>query len=251
MLTYRQARAQPMLSAEEERELVRRWREVGDLAARDRIVATHMRLCYSTAARWASNEEHIKDLAQEGVFGLMQALDRFDPAAGTRFATYARHWIKNSIGQHLNVVSLVVDIAARSYRRARGGGIEDETLSWESRQASRGEVALDAPVGEDGEGTLVDTLREPRPDPEAAAMDADKAATIKRSLADAMANAMTTREAAVLARRCLAERPETLEQIANDLGVSRERIRQIEDAATRKLRRHLVATGFPAAILRS
>lgn len=239
-----------MLTADEERELIRAWREDGDHAARDRIVASHMRLCYSIAARWDGNEEHVKDLAQEGAFGLMHALDKFDPARGTRFATYAAYWVKTGIRQKLGLVASVVDIPVRTYLKARGGGFEDEAQTWQARQASRSEVALDAPIGTEGEGSVVDTLRCGRPDPEAISMESDKATTIRRALDDAMSKAMTPREAAVLSGRTLAEKPQTLEQIANQLGVSRERVRQIEVAALGKLRRHLLASGFPAAVLR-
>ena len=251
MMTYRQALSQPMLTAVDELEMIDAWRTNQDVAARDRLISTHMRLCFSVASRYDSNEEHIKDLAQDGVFGLMRAIEMFNPLLGTRFATYARWWVMTAVSQSIGKVSTVVDMPPRTFLEARGGGFEDEQIGWAARQAARGEVPLDAPVGDDGETAVVDLLKDVRPTPEASVIETDRLSMFKRSVADGMLKAMTPREAEVLRRRSLVDTPDTLEQIATDLGVSRERVRQIETSATEKLRKFLVNGNFQKSLLRS
>ena len=250
LMDYRQAFAQPMLSAADEVALVEAWRVNKDFAARDRIIDAHMRLCYAVAARYDNHPDHLRDLAQEGAFGLMTALDKFDPQKGTRFATYARWWVQNSVSDAVAGYALMVDMPSRTYLAARGGGHDNDELSWTARLAARGELALDAPVGEDGETTLGDSLPCPGPSPEATVSDDDRHAKIKRAVADALERGMSPREAEVLRRRPLAEKQETLEAIANDFGVSRERIRQIEVQSLDKLRRYLTNSGAVKALLR-
>ena len=243
-----------MLSVVDEVELVRQWQENRDLVARDRMICSHMRICYAMAARWSQNESHVRDLAQEGVFGLSKALDKFDPERGIRFGSYAKWWVKSSVEAALGGVALSVDVPSRVYRRAKGAepaqGHED-VVPWEARVAVRGEVALDAPMGDGtGDDSLMDMLADSRPNPEQVSVEEDRVQSIKRALADALEKAMTEREAEVLRRRDLSENPETLEGIAASMGISRERVRQIQVAAMFKLRRHLVNTNFPVGLLR-
>src|SRR5580698_8424679 len=115
MLTYSQAMAQPMLSPAEEIELFGRWLGNRNVVARDKIVATHMRICYATAARFAKNDAWINDLAQEGSIGLLKAIDKFDPELGYRFSTYASWWIEASVRNHIHIVSTVLTIPSRVY----------------------------------------------------------------------------------------------------------------------------------------
>jgi RNA polymerase sigma factor (sigma-70 family) len=213
-MSYRQALSQPMLSQAEELELVRRWRESADESARERLVVTHMRICYKVASNYANNEEHIRDLAQEGVEGLMRAVDKFDPTAGTRFATYARWWVKTHISQKVSKVATVVEIPPRVYLKARSAADDDLDTDWVSRQASRGEVALDAPVGEDGEMALIDLLPSHRLDPEEEAAASDMQQRCRRLIdeglsaqpkADGSRPTMTENEIRVLRLRKLAD----------------------------------------------
>lgn len=245
MLSQKQAMQQPLLSQEDELSLFHAWRNGKDHRARDRLIVAHMRLCYSVAHNYDSNEEHARDLAQEGVFGLIKALEKYDPEKGTRFGTYARWWVRAEIADRAAIVGTVVDMSSRRYLEARGGGFENEALSWAARQAARGEVPLDSPVGTDGEATLVDLLPDTRPDPEAVALGANRLDVFRERVDDALSKSMSAREALVLRRRALAEDPETLEAIADDLHVSRERVRQIEVSALTKLRDHLVGHEFP------
>ncbi len=256
MLDRAAAMRQPMLSYDEEHRLIAQWKATRSEESRDALVASHMRICYALAARWTQNEAQVADLAQEGFFGLLKALDKFDPERGKRFGPYAKWWIKTSVEESLGDVLLAVDMPSRVYRRARKAepppGAAPSAVpsaSWEARAAARGEVSLDAPVG-DGEDSLVDMLEDGRNSPEDDAIESDRAAAIRKSIESALAGAMSPREAEVLRRRDLAEHPETLEGIAASLGVSRERVRQIQNAALGKLRRWLVHNKFPVHLLR-
>lgn len=249
VMDYSAAMSQDMLTFEEEVELIRRWQQGRDEKALDRLVRTHMRLCYSEARRYARGEAQIEDLAQEGIFGLRKAADKFDPSFNNRFASYAKLWVKTEVQKNVAAVSVVVDIPYRKYLDARGAR-GDEGADWQAHQAARGEVALDAPVGEGEETAAGDLLPCNKPGPEAQAIENDKLALYRRVVAEALEGAMNDREAEVLRRRLLQVKPETLEDIAKGFGVSRERVRQIEAAAIDKLRRYLVNTGFPVGVLR-
>lgn len=242
-------RAQSSLSPADELALVVAWRERRDEAARDRLVASHYRLCLSVARRFDRNPAHVHDLAQEGVIGLMQASERFDPSFGVRFAAYARHYVHNAIAKRLAAVNLVVDVPARAYRRARRDS-EADPPTWRAAAASKGELPLDAPASPDGEAALVDTIEDARPTPEEAVSEAQRLTRISEAVSRALEKAMTPREASVIRRRALAEQGETLDAIARDLGVSRERVRQIEEQAQSKLKRYLVNAGFQRSLLR-
>jgi RNA polymerase sigma-32 factor len=237
-----------MLTRERELELVAAWRERGDRSAQDIILSSHMKLCYGVASRYETNEARVDDLAQSGVFGLYKALETYDPARGTRFSTWARWWVANEVDRARRCVSMVVDMPARTYRRSRSGE-DGPPAEWDARMAARGEIPLDAPIGDGNDSTLLDTLVSADADPEAVAAEASRLAAIRTALASALGAGMSAREAEVLRRRSLCEVPETLDGIAADLGVSRERVRQIEAAATGKLRRWLVANRFDRALL--
>ena len=254
MLDRAAAMRQQMLSVQEEAELLLKWRDHRDISARDRIVHTHMRICYGLAARWTQNEAHMNDLAQEGVFGLIHAMDKFDPSRGIRFGTYARWWVKTAIESELSKVVLSVDMPSRVYRRAKGAEPQagnPDVVPWEARVVARGEVPLDAPMGDSGEDTLMDMLSDHRPNPEDTSIETDRIGSVKRAVEEALTCALTPREAAILRRRDLAERPETLEAIAASMNISRERVRQIQNSGLSKLKKHMISTKFPVHLLRS
>jgi RNA polymerase sigma factor (sigma-70 family) len=240
LLNYSQALSQPMLDYDEELRLIEAWQKNQDVRARDKIVSTHMRLCYAVASRWVTNEEHRQDLAQEGVFGLMDALKKYD-----------RMWIKNSIALKLGLVTLVVDVPSRTYRKAKGKMPQDgevDKVSWEARVAVKGEMALDAPISPNTENTVMDLLCDKAPNPEQNAIENNRNKVIQESVQNALSFGMSPREADILRRRALSEQPETLEYISSVYNVSRERIRQVEHAAISKLKKYLLNNGFPKNI---
>lgn len=251
------ALAEPVLTHAEEIELVRAWQQDGNVAARDRVIRAHYRLCIAVASRFDRNPDHVRDLAQEGSMGLLEAIDKFDPGVGVRFATYSRWYVHNAISKRMAAVNLVVDMPHRVYRLARKGNAaaaldssEPGQSTWRAIAAASGDVALDAPISSEGEMSVLDTLIEPGPTPERNAVELDRQEQMRRAVQEAFEQGMTSREAEVLRRRSMLDIPHTLDAIAKDLGVSRERVRQIEEQAAGKLRRWLVNSGFPRAILR-
>lgn len=240
------ALAVPMLKPDEEERLIRAWKLGGDVSARDRIVHAYARLCYRIAAGYSSNPDHIEDLAQEGVFGILRALDKFDPGKGVKFSTYSRFWVHNFIAARASQVVSVISVPSRAFIDARMGrippGRNDHAVA-----AVQPFVALDSPAGEEGGESLMDRMACPRPNPEEAA----SAATAQKAYSAAIKAAMETlapRERAVIEARRLSDPPRTLEEISVEFGVTRERVRQIEVAALQKLRSALEAGGFDPAV---
>ena len=246
-LTREAAAAVPMLGVEEEARLIAAWQRDRDAAARERLVAAYMRLCYAVAARYARNEDHVGDLAQCGVFGLMRALDMFDPARGTRFSTYCRRWVQNFVSNGAGSVATVVSLPPRVFIDARMGrvpaGRGDPALA-----AAAGYVALDMPLSGEAGATPGDMLACGDPRPDELVAEASSAGLRAAVLGRAMLS-LKEREREVVRRRRLSETPERLEDIARDLGVTRERVRQIEVAALARMRDAMARDGHGRSIL--
>jgi len=234
-----------MLAPGEEARLIAAWQRDRDEGARDRIVRAYARLCYGVAARYASNPDRMEDLAQEGMFGLMRAIDLYDPSRGTRFSTYGRMWIRSFVSNAVARVSTVVDVPARTFLSIRSGRVEAGMEA--AVAASSPHVSLDA-SSKDGEFDLVERLASPERNPEEV-MDAISTREYHARLVGASLSRLTERERAIVVRRSLSAVPETLEEIAAGLGLTRERVRQIEAGAHAKMRRELERRAGGGAIL--
>lgn len=245
--TRRSASAEPMLSPAEETRLIHAWKTSCDLPSRDRIVRAYARLCFSIASRYASNPDHVEDLAQEGAFGIMRALDRFDPVHGTRFSAYARPWVHNFVSAASSRVAVVVDVPPRTFIEARSGRLPGERGRIASA-ASSPTFSLDAPVRDGGVETEMDRMVSRAPSPEEECI-ASASRAHYRIFVDRAMEALSERERLVISRRALSEFPETLEVIARSLGLSRERVRQIEAAALMRIRSELERLGFDPVCL--
>ena len=263
----RAARRQPMLTREEERELARRARS-GDLDAASRLIGSHLRLIVKIAERYRAPGLATGDLIQEGCIGLLQALQRFNPDHDARFATYAMWWIKSAIQDHVvrswSLVRIGTSTAQKSLffnlRRMRAALSETgESLSEAAvrsiaralgqperevrRMAERlaaPERSLDARTGRDDAAPLIERLVDDRPDPEQSLIFRDQLRHRLRALAGALAQ-LKDRERLIISRRYLSEVAETLESLGRELGISKERVRQIEARAVAKLRELVLA----------
>lgn len=258
----RHAMAAPLLSQEREVELATRWRESNDEAARHELVAAHIRLVASVAARYRRLGLPMADLIQEGAIGLLQAAKRFDPERNVRFATYAGWWVRAQMQDYLLRSWSVVRIGSSSQqkrlfarlRRSRGEsegrsgldetqrlriagelGIDRRDVELMEAVALRQERSFNAPVEEDGAVELQDLLADDGPGPEEIVferMEAERrAATLSKALKE-----LQPRERHVIEQRYLIEETRTLKSLGAELGVSKERVRQIETAALQKLR---------------
>jgi RNA polymerase primary sigma factor len=247
----------PLLSREEELALARLARS-GDAEARERLIRGNLRLVVKIARDYEGFGLPLLDLISEGNIGLMIGVDRFDPERGAKLSVYASFWIKQSIRRALANQSRVVRLPvyvyqrlfevkrlAHSLRETLGHEPDDHELALASgmtaraitryRTAARRPLALDEPLGEDGDGaTAADIV----PD-EAASTPAEKLDRFQMEalLHEVMCD-LSPREALILRQRYgLDGAPHrTLEEIASQLGITRERIRQLQNSALGKLR---------------
>ena len=245
-----------MLTPEEEQDIARRISE-GDVSAKKRLSEANLRLVVSIAKRYLGRGMPLLDLIQEGNLGLIKAVDKFDPSKGFKFSTYATWWIRQSVSRAIADQARIIRIPvhmveninrvkkAQSHLLNENG--KDPTTSEiadyadmseekvvEIMRVSQDLVSLEAPVGEEEDSHVGDFIRdETQEDPE----DAASLSMLKEQL-DSALGTLTPREMAVLKLRYgLADgRNHTLEEVGAEFNVTRERIRQIEAKALRKLR---------------
>ncbi|MBC8790514.1 MAG: RNA polymerase factor sigma-32 [Tagaea sp. CACIAM 22H2] len=264
----RKAMKTKLLARERELDLAKRWRESGDQAALDELIGAYSRMVVSAALKFRHYGLPVGDLIQEGHIGLMQAAARFEPSRDVRFATYAQWWIRAAIQDFVlrnwSIVRTGTTAAHKSLFfnlrrvRARLGDRNGEPMTDDTRakvaqelgvtigdviemegRMSGGDRSLDAPVaGDDGSArSWGESLADERADPEADAMSWHDRDARARLLREAMGD-LSPRERAVIAARRLADEDEsvTLETLGTRLGVSKERVRQIEARALGKLK---------------
>ncbi|MGU3402070.1 sigma-70 family RNA polymerase sigma factor [Methylobacterium brachiatum] len=241
-LTHKVAFRETMLTLDEESGLVDRYRTDGCRKSLDRLVRTHARMAFSVARRWSNNEAHMQDLAQEGMIGIMKAADKFNPSFGKRFAQYCRWWILSSISSKASEVVCVVDMPDRvfiAHRRKRLEGDDAAIVG-----AAVNSLSISEPLsGEEGSATIGDTLVSEEASPETEALRSQTNLYFRQAVEKAM-EGLNDREREILRRRRLTDTQETLEDIAAGFDLTRERIRQIENAAMRKVERNLREAGF-------
>ncbi|HSK39339.1 MAG TPA: RNA polymerase factor sigma-32 [Arenibaculum sp.] len=260
---------EPLLSRDHEFELARRWREEGDEAALHMLVRSYTRLVVATASRFRNYGLSMGDLVQEGNVGLMQAAARFEPGRNVRFSTYSAWWIRSAMQDYVlrnwSIVRTGTTAAQKSLffnlrrLRAKIAGAETSTaLSVEARARIASELAvaigeveqmeqrlstsdqsLNAPISEDGENDWQDLLADHRPSPEDVVIGLRDGDARSRWLAEALGE-LTARERTIISERRLREDGATLEELGRELGVSKERVRQLEHRAMTKLRESML-----------
>jgi RNA polymerase sigma-32 factor len=246
----------PLLTPQEEIELATRWREYGDRNATDRLVTTHLRLVFRIAAGYRGYGLPVGEIISEGNVGLMQAVRRFDPDKGFRLATYAMWWIRASIQEYVlrswSLVRIGTTVRQKrlffNLRRAKSrisaledGDLRPEQVTVIARrllvseddviQMNRrlgGDASLNAPIGEDGDsGDWQDWLVDNALSQERMLIETEKLDSRRAALREALA-VLNDRERRIFIARHLVDEPATLEVLAQEFGISRERVRQIE-----------------------
>ncbi|MEA2333204.1 MAG: polymerase primary sigma factor [Thermoleophilaceae bacterium] len=253
-LFFNEARKHPLLNAEEEVELAKRI-ERGDLDAKDRMINSNLRLVISVARKYQGQGLPLGDLIQEGMLGLIRAVEKFDWRKGFKFSTYGTLWIRQAIGRGLansgRTVRLPVHIVARARKISdaeRKLAVElgrqptDEEISErvdlpvdeviDIRRADRGPASLDQGVGEDGDTALGDLIASDGPSIE----DYVSSELDWEALRDAVGTLPENERTVITLRFGLdREEPKALRETGRRLGLSSERVRQLEETALRRL----------------
>src|SRR6476469_3922752 len=255
----------PMLEPQEEYMLAKSWREHGDRDAAHRLVTSHLRLVAKIAMGYRGYGLPISEVISEGNVGLMQAVKRFEPEKGFRLATYAMWWIKASIQEYIlrswslvkmgttaNQKKLFFNLRKAKSRISaldegdmrpdqvkliakRLGVTEQDVIDMNRRLG--GDASLNAPIREDGDsGEWMDWLVDDSASQESRLAESEQSENRHKALAQAL-GVLNDRERRIFEARRLADEPITLEELADEFGVSRERVRQIEVRAFEKVQK--------------
>ncbi|WP_408874706.1 RNA polymerase sigma factor RpoH [Granulibacter bethesdensis] len=262
-------RKYPMLTAEEELDLSRRWRDTEDMGAAHRLVTSHLRLVAKIAMGYRGYGLPVGELISEGNVGMMQAVRRFDPDRGFRLATYAMWWIRAAIQEYIlhswSLVKMGTTAAQKklffNLRRLKGQmqAIDDGDLKPEqvskiatslnvpeqdvvqmNRRMSAPDHSLNAPLRQEGEGEWQDWLVDDAETQETVLADTEELGGRRTLLANAL-KTLNDRERHILTERRLKDEPTTLEDLSQHYNISRERVRQIEVRAFEKLQKAMKA----------
>ncbi|HTM23430.1 MAG TPA: sigma-70 family RNA polymerase sigma factor [Kofleriaceae bacterium] len=263
----------PTLDRDDELDLARRY-QAGDREAGDRLVTGHLRSVVKMAQKYRGYGIYLSDLVAEGSIGLLEAARRFEPDRGLRFLTYARYWIRAFMLSHILKHWSIVDLgttalqsklffrlqaehARLSVELGEGdasidGRLADkfqtdaEVVRTSMQRLRRRDASMDAPVGVDGTTTLGDTMRDDEPDQEQVTAARELAAQVRQAVADIWPD-LDKRERLILRQRLLpADEPETLAELGRRLGVTRERVRQVEHELKEKLKTAILDRSAPA-----
>ena len=258
-----------LLSREEERELAKRWWEEKAPWAAYRLVVSNLRLVVKIAFEYRRAYNNLPDLIQEGNLGLMQAVKKFDPYRDVKLSSYASWWIRAYILKFIidnwSLVKIGTTQAQKKLfykigkvRKALESNRDNEKryehlasdldvakediIEMEQRMSSR-DLSLDAPFGEDRELTHFDLLQTDSPNQEETLGEEEEKKIREREVFNAMKH-LNEKEVFVIKNRIMADSPLTLQEIGHHLKLSRERVRQIENEALKKLRKEFSTTSI-------
>lgn len=268
----------PLLEPEEEYMLAKRWKEHEDQDAAAQMVTSHLRLVAKIAMGYRGYGLPLGEVISEGNVGLMQAVKRFEPEKGFRLATYAMWWIRASIQEYIlrswSLVKIGTTAAQKklffNLRRMKGeikaleeGDLKQENLETiatklnvsetevvnMNRRMSGPDSSLNAPLRADSEGEWQDWLVDDSDNQETILADQEEMDERRKMLVDAM-KVLNDREQKILSARRLQDDPKTLEDLSQEYGISRERVRQIEVRAFEKLQKAMKSAAIGGRIER-
>ena len=260
----------PMLAKDQEFMLAKRWQEHQDPDAAHQLVTSHLRLVAKIAMGYRGYGLPIGEVISEGNVGLMQAVKKFDPDKGFRLATYAMWWIRASIQEYIlrswSLVKMGTTAAQKklffNLRKAKSEiealqegdlrpdqvsqiatklGVLDEEVVSMNRRLAGGDASLNSPMRADSESEWQDWLVDDTTPSQESVVAESQEMNLRMSLLEAAMTELTDRERHILTERRLKDEPTTLEDLASEYGVSRERVRQIEVRAFEKLQKSMRA----------
>lgn len=253
----------PLLGRDEEHRLAVKYKEYGDVQAAYKLVTSNLRLVVMIAREYQKAFKNLLDLIQEGNMGLMEAVKNFDPYRGVRFPSYAVWWIRAYMIRYIMNDWRMVKIGTTQAQRKlffnlqkekekiEAEGLtpgpkllaqrlqvkEDEVVEMEQRLGSR-DLSVDVPIGEDDEATLLNFLQDNKQSPEEQFADAQYRELLRHKM-EQFAKGLKDKELVIYRERLLTEDPVTLREIGEKYGISRERVRQIEERVKKKLKTYL------------
>jgi RNA polymerase sigma-32 factor len=253
----------PLLSREEEHRLAVEYKEYGNLEAAYTLVTANLRLVVMIAREYQKAFKNLLDLIQEGNMGLMEAVKNFDPYRGVRFPSYAVWWIRAYMIRYIMNDWRMVKIGTTQAQRKlffnlqkekeklEAEGLtpgpkllaqrlnvkEDEVIEMEQRLAHR-DLSVDVPIGEGEEATMLNFLPDEKQSPEEQFAEAQYRQVLREKM-ELFAKTLKDKELVIYRERLLNEEPLTLREIGEKYGISRERVRQIEERVKKKLKTYL------------
>jgi RNA polymerase sigma-32 factor len=257
-------RRHPLLTQEEEHRIAVRYREEGDIEAAYALVTANLRLVVMIARRYENAFRNLFDLIQEGNIGLMEAVKKFDPYRGIRFPSYAVWWIRAYIIRYLMNNFRMVKVGTtqaqrrlffnlqKEKHRLEAEGFEitpkliaqnlevkpAEVIEMEQRMSGR-DVSVDSPVGPGDEGSMLDFLQS-KESTEQSVADTEYQTLVADKMRE-FGETLDGKDKTIFEKRLLTEDPMTLAEIGDLYGISRERVRQIEERLKKRLREYLLS----------
>ncbi len=250
----------PFLSASEELELARHYKETGDKESVKKLVMSHLRLVVKIAREYHAAYSNLLDMIQEGNLGLLKAVKKFDPERGTRLGSYAAWWIRSYILKHIldnfRLIKIGTTQAQRriffnlmkekerieklgfqadAQRLAAALDVKPEEVEEMEGRLSKADLSLDAPISPDGDRRQMDLLAQSTPAPDETLDKAHFQNFLEEKLQEFSKN-LNERDQVIFQERLVAEVPKTLQSLGDEFGISRERARQLEERIKEKLK---------------
>ena len=268
---YQGIRNYPVLSREEEKALAIRYLEKGDVDAAYRLVTSNLKLVVKIAMEYRRLWREIVDLVQEGNMGLMQAVKKYDPYRGVRFSSYAAWWIRAYIIRYIMNNTRMVKLGTTQAQRtlyfqmgkekerlkqlgiepdskaiAKSLNVKEAEVDEMAMRLSSGDLSLEASRGPENDYSLLDTIPALQADTESTVADAQVKRVYLESLSE-FVSGLSERDRKIFTMRWMRDDPKTLQEVGEKLGITRERVRQLEARILKNLRSHLEKAGLDAS----
>ncbi|MFH1873867.1 MAG: RNA polymerase factor sigma-32 [Pseudomonadota bacterium] len=267
----------PVLTLEQEQKLAKRYHELGDVEAAKALVLAHLKLVVKVAMEYRNAYQNILDLIQEGNLGLMQAVKNYDPEKGARFGYYATWWIKSYILKYILDNFRLIKIGTTKAQRklfynlmqeksklealgfyatpqvlSKKLGVKEKEIIEMQKRLTQPEYALQAPVNQKGEKheTILQDFIADEQTPLDEKIAQAEAQDILHKRLEEFAQNLNERDLKIFRDRLVAEIPITLQEIANEYGITKERVRQLEERITKNLKKFFQEKGVEVDLLK-